>query len=498
MKKIVQLANAQIIQNLDFYRIEIANEDYLAYQKNMSCLDDKLFGVQTKLTEEYEQKVLLYRLQKNQISLADYKKVIARLTENNYAQAIHDLMLILLRVCYAKESLKSFDFEINPINFVLDKKDYFDCKILLFQPSLFQKDEDYSLLLKKLLLYVLLLDFSLDWQEYINYSEKQFLRLVKKEKNQNQNNYLVKFFELLELDNLTTAFDYLNTDCLKGKEIVSDIDQLPVLDYQFVQLENNLAEEKLDNKSNKEKVEDLSLEKEEIQHEEQKPKKKTGMKKITVGMLASVIIIVLGLLVQQNFLTSKIDSDFYQGLKAYALSDYAKSNLSFEKYLKRNKKQLTKENQQIIFMSFLLNKQYQQALDLLDNNEAGQSVYLSLQKDKKLALLKELSANNTVIKFEKAVLNKNSQEIISYKDQLNKFLSKKRVLNILESFYDLYDLTKAYQLANEFILESTDLLDKESYQKANLNLAYDKIQQKDINDEEKAKLKEEIDKQNKA
>ncbi|AZV45701.1 hypothetical protein BAOM_p048 (plasmid) [Peribacillus asahii] len=218
--------------------------------------------------------------------------------------------------------------------------------------------------------------------------------------------------------------------------------------------------------------------------------------KVIAGVIISVVLIFLVINIFSNekseptnttLASSQKDEDLLiEGLQHAAIQDYENATKSFEK-VKTSFDDLSEDNQMAILFSYLMTGKYQEAIDA--EPKFSYSVINYLVSKDNLDAVNDIDSDEPVILFEKAAINKDSNTVLKFKDEIK--LDGRRESLIVDAFVDLNKLDEALDFAKS--KGNNDLIDKiENIKKQKLNKQKKKNKQKKQSDEPKENESEKV------
>lgn len=439
-----------------------------------------------------DRKELYYPLQEGKEIPLDKFRLVAR--DNRGKQMILDG---LLEIIYLVSEGKLYSIELNPMNFIAeDRPEVGKVFIKAFyreSKGLREITDEWLLNVKKLIGYFLVSDTGFNEENFTRAKPQHFLNSME---GHVKDQYL-KIIRSSSVDQM--ARDWFTDGVyqqLKGfPPIMKDFRKPKDVTSVGVNILGNEEVEPLNPYPTQEIVEEQEEDKtvNENPKEEQTRRKKVTpatYRKPPMGKGKKFLLFLLGALVGgyivyylfiSNAHSITIGTDFYNGLVSASVQKYDKASAEFNKILLEETEKLDEDQKMAMFFTYLVTEQYDKAL--MVEQDGGESVIAYLMEKDELEEVKNMDSNLPPIRYEKAVLDKDWEQIIQLKDQVRD--TERRQHDVLEALVMTGDIENAVKYAEQKEIEGAKDKLKGFYD------AYTK--QKDVSTEEMKKASDLID-----
>lgn len=358
-------------------------------------------------------KVLYYKLNRNEMILDDYR-LMDRVTEDEDIQARNIMISGLVQLFLLISEGKVYDVEINPLNFVYDKNNSRISAFYRKDRALAEITDKWLNDVKKLLTYFLVLDSGVVAEDFENLTVEELLDALPESISN-------KFRKLLDSNSISDMakiclsdsefrrllnFPPIFEEAYKPKDVTTASRMVPV-DYTDMRNQRDSAKEK----------------------KAKKPKNRyvgnTGFKNKAIIGASVCLSLVVGLVGGKvlfgggnvDLSQPVYDKNIQSGLMNASIQKYDEASSNFDEYLKEDKKQELDEDLKLsMYFSYLLNDEYDKALDVDPGGAEGVVSYLKAKK--KINEVSDIKADLPAINFEKAVLDQDYEQIVKLKDKV--------------------------------------------------------------------------------
>lgn len=217
-------------------------------------------------------------------------------------------------------------------------------------------------------------------------------------------------------------------------------------------------------------------------YKQRKSKKKTFFFVLFLLLVGAVLGVIM-----YNYLWSvksneiALDENHYNGMIQASVQQYSQAALDFDKVSLEYKKELGEAEVLSIFFTYLMNEEYDKALEV-DANGA-ESVINYLNRQDKIEEVKDIQTPLPAILYEQAVLDNNYEQVIELKEEVTD--TEDRQKDIVNAFINLNDLDSAIEYVKAKEMEDGKTL---------LTELYDTYANKEeLSKEERKNAKKEID-----
>ncbi|KRT87127.1 MULTISPECIES: hypothetical protein [Bacillus] len=422
-------------------RTDIPKSEFVKMQhdNNGSVFDDSQYflALLSRDNEEENKKALkriYYQLHTTDYVLDEYR--LRDRNENSYLQDVK-IILELIKVFYLAAKQKVYEPIINPLNFIFNENT--EKVSVFYRKNSFLEEESFIWLddVKKLLGFFLVSDKTMRVEDFEKVETKDILQSLEGASLKAYENIL----SFNSIDDMAKGFlEQQDYDKLNSFQTLRESSQTSV--KERVKRKNSPVVGVSDKK------EPIEQKRRENKKTKTVPSVKPNMKETeqavnrnkTISMpsnkkikgLGIVIasIVVIGAFFGGRMSVPAVDhskeakattlaenENFYNGLLSASLQNYEDASKYFDQFREGSQsKELEGKEKTAIYFSYLLNRQYEKALEV--DPEGAEGVITFMQSKEEIDKIADINSDNDAIKFEKAVLAQQWDEVINLKDKV--------------------------------------------------------------------------------
>jgi len=397
-------------------------------------------------------KELYYSMEEGKEIPLDKFRQVAR--DNRGKQMILDGLLELF---YLVSEGKLYDIEINPMNFVAEDRPELN-KVFV---KAFYRDsrglreitDTWLTNVKKIIGYFLVTDTGYNEQNFNETKPAHYLN----EMTEHVYDQYLKIMKSTTVDQMAKewfsddvyrqlkGFPPIMRDFRRPKDVtivarnILGYEEIPEVEPVKQEIEQEKQLEPTNTPAEK------SSKRREVVSAKYNTKKRTGKGKV---VLLIVIGAVLGGFIS-NFLWGKgtdeiiVNEHYYNGILQASMHKNADAAEEFDKIPSEEISEMGEHEKVSIFFSYLLNGEYDKALKA--DKDGAESVINYLDRRDNLEYVKNIESELPAIAFEKAVINKEYEQVISLKEQVKD--TTKRQVNVVEALIKTGDIESAVEYA---------------------------------------------------